>query len=45
MRLDLSVNILTNHAVNNSKITVLGGGEQKDQIWMLEICVEHTKLS
>ena len=28
-RLDLSVNILTNHAVNNSKITVLGGGEQK----------------
>ncbi len=28
-RLDLSVNILTNHAVNNNKITVLGGGEQK----------------
>ena len=27
--LDLSVNILTNHAVNNNKITVLGGGEQK----------------
>ena len=28
-RLDLSVNILTNHAVNNKKIVVLGGGEQK----------------
>ena len=28
-RLDLSVNILTNHAVNNKKILVLGGGEQK----------------
>ena len=44
-RLDLSVNILTNHAVNNSKITVLGVVSKKDQIWMLEICVEHTKLS
>ena len=28
-RLDLSVNILTNHAYNNRKIIVLGGGEQK----------------
>ncbi len=28
-RLDLSVNILTNHAVNNKKIIVLGGGQQK----------------
>ena len=28
-RLDLSVNILTNHAYNNRKILVLGGGEQK----------------
>lgn len=28
-RLDLSVNILTNHAVNRKKILVLGGGEQK----------------
>jgi nucleoside-diphosphate-sugar epimerase len=28
-RLDLSVNILTNFAVNNKKIIVLGGGEQK----------------
>ena len=27
--LDLSVNILTNHAVNSKKILVLGGGEQK----------------
>ena len=36
-RLDLSVNILTNHAVNN-KDTVLGG-EQKDLILTLEICV------
>ena len=28
-RLDLSVNILTNHAVNRKKILVVGGGEQK----------------
>ena len=28
-RFDLSVNILTNHAINNKKITVFGGDEHK----------------
>lgn len=27
LRLDLSVNILTNHAINNNRITVFGGGQ------------------
>ena len=32
MRLDLSVNILTNHAVNNRKITVLGGSQLRPNL-------------
>lgn len=32
MRLDLSVNILTNHAVNNRKITVLGGKQLRPNL-------------
>lgn len=32
MRLDLSVNILTNHAVSNRKITVLGGSQLRPNI-------------
>lgn len=31
-RLDLSVNILTNHAVNNSKITVFGGSQKRPNL-------------
>ena len=31
-RLDLSVNILTNHAVNNSKITVFGGAQKRPNL-------------
>ena len=31
-RLDLSVNILTNHAVNNNKITVFGGGQKRPNL-------------
>jgi len=32
MRLDLSVNILTNHAINNRKITVLGGKQLRPNL-------------
>lgn len=32
LRLDLTVNILTNHAVNNKKITVFGGEQQRPNI-------------
>jgi nucleoside-diphosphate-sugar epimerase len=32
MRLDLSVNILTNHAVNHRKITVLGGAQLRPNL-------------
>ena len=31
-RFDLSVNILTNHAVNNSKITVFGGAQKRPNL-------------
>ncbi len=31
-RLDLSVNILTNHAVNNNKITVFGGSQLRPNL-------------
>ena len=32
LRLDLTVNILTNHAINNGKITVFGGAQQRPNI-------------
>lgn len=32
LRLDLTVNILTNHAVNNGKITVFGGSQMRPNI-------------
>ena len=32
LRLDLSVNILTNHAINNGKITVFGGNQKRPNI-------------
>jgi nucleoside-diphosphate-sugar epimerase len=32
LRLDLTVNILTNHAVNNGKITVFGGSQKRPNI-------------
>jgi nucleoside-diphosphate-sugar epimerase len=34
LRLDLTVNILTNHAVNNRKITVFGGSQMRPNIHM-----------
>ncbi len=32
LRLDLTVNILTNHALNNGRITVFGGGQKRPNI-------------
>lgn len=38
MRLDLSVNILTNHAVNNGKITVFGGSQKRPNLHIQDMC-------
>jgi len=37
-RLDLSVNILTNHAVNNNKITVFGGAQLRPNLHIQDYC-------
>lgn len=37
-RLDLSVNILTNHAVNSDKITVFGGEQQRPNLHIQDMC-------
>jgi nucleoside-diphosphate-sugar epimerase len=37
-RLDLSVNILTNHAVNNKKITVFGGVQKRPNLHVQDMC-------
>ena len=37
-RLDLSVNILTNHALNNQKITVFGGAQLRPNIHIQDMC-------
>jgi nucleoside-diphosphate-sugar epimerase len=37
-RLDLSVNILTNHAVNNNKIMVFGGEQQRPNLHIQDMC-------
>ena len=37
-RLDLSVNILTNHAVNNSKIMVFGGSQKRPNLHVQDMC-------
>jgi nucleoside-diphosphate-sugar epimerase len=37
-RLDLSVNILTNHAVNGNKITVFGGTQLRPNLHILDYC-------
>jgi nucleoside-diphosphate-sugar epimerase len=42
-RLDLSVNILTNHAVNNGKILVFGGAQKRPNLNILDM-VEAYKL-
>lgn len=38
MRLDLSVNILTNHAVNNGRITVFGGDQKRPNLHIQDMC-------
>ena len=37
LRLDLAVNILTNHAVHNGRITVFGGGQKRPNIHIDDI--------
>lgn len=37
-RLDLSVNILTNHAINNKKITVFGGDQMRPNLHIQDYC-------
>ena len=38
MRLDLSVNILTNHAINAGKITVFGGSQLRPNLHVQDYC-------
>ena len=38
MRLDLTVNILTNHAINTGKITVFGGDQLRPNIHIQDMC-------
>jgi len=37
-RLDLSVNILTNHAITNNKITVFGGAQMRPNLHIQDYC-------
>lgn len=43
LRLDLTVNILTNHAINNRKITVFGGTQMRPNIHIQDISNLYTK--
>jgi len=43
LRLDLTVNILTNHAVNNKKITVFGGQQMRPNIHMDDVTDLYVK--
>jgi transaldolase len=44
MRFDLSVNILTNHAVNRRKITVFGGSQKRPNIHIEDITDLYVQL-
>ena len=44
MRFDLSVNILTNHAVNNQAITVFGGSQKRPNIHIEDITDLYVEL-
>jgi nucleoside-diphosphate-sugar epimerase len=44
MRLDLTVNILTNHAVNNGVITVFGGMQQRPNIHIDDVTELYMEL-
>lgn len=43
LRLDLTVNILTNHAVNKGKITVFGGGQKRPNIHIEDMADLYVK--
>ena len=43
LRLDLTVNILTNHAVNNGKITVFGGEQKRPNIHIDDVTDLYVK--
>lgn len=43
LRLDLTVNILTSHAVNNKKITVFGGQQMRPNIHIADMVNAYTK--
>jgi len=43
-RLDLTVNILTNHAVNDGKITVYGGGQMRPNIHIQDMVDLYVQL-
>ena len=44
MRLDLTINILTNHAVNRGKITVFGGAQKRPNIHIDDIAELYVDL-
>ena len=44
MRFDLTVNILTNHAVNRGLITVFGGDQKRPNIHIDDICELYVQL-
>ncbi len=44
LRLDLSVNILTNHAISNNKITVFGGDQLRPNLHVQDMCDLYTLL-
>ncbi|MEZ2251984.1 NAD-dependent epimerase/dehydratase family protein [Microcoleus sp.] len=43
LRLDLTVNILTNHAINNGKITVFGGDQKRPNIHIEDVTDLYVK--
>jgi nucleoside-diphosphate-sugar epimerase len=44
LRLDLTVNILTNHAVNSGRITVFGGGQKRPNIHIDDMAAAYLHL-
>src|SRR5213595_2502866 len=44
LRLDLTVNILTNHAVNKGVITIFGGSQKRPNIHVDDICELYVQL-
>jgi nucleoside-diphosphate-sugar epimerase len=44
LRLDLTVNILTNHAVNSGRITVFGGDQQRPNIHIDDMADAYVRL-